>query len=486
MATEIYEGNRPKYEGHATLEMHGMAPIPEDERYGRLHRVFTVWFTPNLVPAGFFIGTLATASFVGVGFALGVVAIVVGTVVGGLLVAVLGTFGPKSGAGQIPLARLSFGKSVIVPGILQWLSTIAWDAINAIFGAEAVHILIHVPFWIGLLVILAMQGLLGLFGYEVMHMFQKWMSIVLGAMFVVVTVKVASVGNFHAAASAHGGALTGGFILMVALAASFVISWGAYASDYSRYMKVDSSRGGIFLLSLLGVSLSSIWLEILGAAAASAVASGTSAGIQKLMGGGVLGGLALVAIWIGTVSVNAMNDYSGSLALQAAGARIRRPYVAVVVTAVAFGLTMWLDTGNLTTKFENVLLFITYWVTPFAAIQMVHWWRSRGQVDARHIMDFGSLASGWEALVGLLAGFGAAVPFMDTSLFVGPASSGLLYGGDLAFYVGFVVGGVVYFAIRAAETRSSRDVAAGAPSAGVLGGTLLVPEPAPVTAPSEA
>ncbi len=360
MATEIYEGSRPTHEGHAAVEMHGMAPIPLSNRYGRLHRVFTVWFTPNLVPAGFFIGTLATASFVGVGFAWGVVAIVVGTLVGGLLVSVLGTYGPRTGSGQLPLARLSFGKSVVLPGLLQWLSTIAWDAINAIFGAEAIHILVHVPFWLGLLIVLVMQGLLGLFGYEVMHTFQKWMSLVLGAMFVAVTVKVVSVGNFHAASTAHGGDLVGGFVLMATLAASFVVSWGAYASDYSRYMEPGTSRLSIFVLTLAGVSLSSIWVEILGLAAASAVVQDTSAGIQHLMGGGVLGGLALVAIWIGTVSVNAMNDYSGSLALQAAGARVKRPYVAVVVTVVAFALTLWLHSGNLATKFENVLLFVTY------------------------------------------------------------------------------------------------------------------------------
>jgi len=455
--TEIYEGNRPRYEGHATLEMHGMAPIPEAERYGRLHRVFTVWFTPNLVPAGFFIGTLATASFVGVGFSLGVTAIVVGTLIGGLLVAVLGTWGPRTGLGQLPVGRLSFGKSIALPGTLQWLSTIAWDAINAIFGAEAIHILIHVPFWVGLLIVLVMQGILGLFGYEVMHLFQKWMSIVLGAMFVAVTVKVASVGDWHTAATAHGGNLAGGFILMVTLSASFVISWGAYASDYSRYMKPDSSRAGIFFLSLAGVSLSSIWVEILGLAAASAVAQSTSGGIDHLMGGGVLGGMAMVAIWIGTVSVNAMNDYSGSLALQAAGARIRRPYVAVVVTALAFALTLWLHTGNLTSKFEEVLLFVTYWVPPFAAIQIVHWWRHRGRVDPAGVLDYSALPAGWDALVAELVGFGAAVPFMDTTLFVGPASSSWLHGGDIAFYVGFVVGGLVYFVIRLVETGSVRE-----------------------------
>jgi NCS1 family nucleobase:cation symporter-1 len=340
----------PSSEGEYVLEMHGMAPIPLDNRYGRLHRVFTVWFTPNLVPAAFFIGTLVTASYIGLGFWLGVVAIVVGTVFGGLLVSILCTWGPRTGVGQLPLARLPFGKTVLLPGMLQWLSTIAWDAINAIFGAEAIHILIHVPFWVGLAIVLVLQGVLGLFGYEIMHLFEKWMSIVLGLMFVIITIKIVDIGNFHAASTAHGAALVGGFLLMATIAASFVVSWAAYASDYSRYMKPDTSRQAIFWLTLAGVAISSIWIEILGLAAASLIVNDTSAGIQQLVGGGILGAVALVAIVIGTVAVNAMNDYSGSLALQATGARIRRPYVAIVVTVLAFVLTLWLHEGSLATK----------------------------------------------------------------------------------------------------------------------------------------
>jgi len=453
----IYEGAMPSQEGETSLEMHGMAPIPQHNRYGRLHRVFTVWFTPNLVPAGFFIGTLATASFIGVGFWLGVVCIVLGTMAGGLLVATMSTWGPVTGVGQIPLARLTFGKTIVVPGVLQWMSTIAWDAINAIFGAQAIHILIHVPFWLGLLIVLAMQGVLGLFGYEMMHLFQKWMSLVLGAMFIAITVKLASIGNWHAPATAHGANLVGGFILMTTISASFVISWGAYASDYSRYMKPDASRQKIFWLSLAGVSLSSIWIEILGLAAAALAVNATSGGIQHLLGGGVLGGLALVAIWIGTVSVNAMNDYSGSLALQAAGARIKRPYIAVIVTAAAFFLTLWLNTGTLATKFQNVLLFATYWVTPFAAIQIVDWWRHRALMDVTDIVEFNSLHTRWDALVALIIGFLAAIPFMNTSLLVGFVTSRWLHGGDLAFPVGFVVGGAVYALLRYVQTKSSRD-----------------------------
>jgi NCS1 family nucleobase:cation symporter-1 len=455
--SNIYQGAMPSREGETVLEMHGMAPIPQHNRYGRLHRIFTVWFTPNLVPAGFFIGTLGTASYIGVGFALGVVCIVIGTVFGGLLVSILGTWGPVTGVGQIPLARLTFGKTVIIPGALQWLSTIAWDAINAIFGAQAIHILIHVPFWIGLLIILAMQGVLGFFGYEVMHLFAKWMSFVLGALFIIITVKLINVGNWHAPASAHGGPLVGGFILMTTISASFVISWGAYASDYSRYMRHDTSRQKIFWLTLAGVSLSSIWIEILGLAAASLVVQSTSGGIQHLLGGGLLGGAAMVSIWIGTVSVNAMNDYSGSLALQAAGARIRRPYIAVIVTVIAFFLTLWLNTGDMAAKFENVLLFATYWVPAFAAIQMVDWWRHRAVMDVSHIIEFNSLHTRLDALIAMGIGFAASIPFMDTSIFIGWASSHWLFYGDIAFVVGFVVAGVAYFLLRLASTKSVRE-----------------------------
>src|SRR5262249_23306809 len=153
------------------------------------------------------IGTLATASFVGVGFKLGVTAIVIGTVIGSLPAAYMCSWGPRTGVAQLPLARIPFGKTVVAPGLLMWLSTIAWDAINGIFGAQALQLLFHVRFWLGLLIILALQGVIGVFGYEVLHTYQKWMSVVLGVMFVILTVKIASVGDFSAPATAHGPAL---------------------------------------------------------------------------------------------------------------------------------------------------------------------------------------------------------------------------------------------------------------------------------------
>src|SRR2546430_12144719 len=160
----------PTREGDLRIEAHGFEPIPDSARYGSVSRVFTVWFTPNLVPAAFFIGTLVTLDFLKLGFFTSLLAIVVGNIVGSFFVALLSTMGPKLGLAQMPAARLPFGKSIVVPGLLNWLSTIGWDGINSIFGAYAITILIPaVPFWLALLVIVLCQGALGIFGYEAIH-----------------------------------------------------------------------------------------------------------------------------------------------------------------------------------------------------------------------------------------------------------------------------------------------------------------------------
>jgi NCS1 family nucleobase:cation symporter-1 len=68
------------------------------------------------------------------------------------------------------------------------------------------------------------------------------------------------------------------------------------------------------------------------------------------------------------------------------------------------------------------------------------------------LMDFRRLVTGWSAMTALVVGFTAMVPFMDTGLVVGPAAKAL-DGADISFYVGFVVGALVYWPLRKIETR---------------------------------
>jgi nucleobase:cation symporter-1, NCS1 family len=440
----------PTREGDMTIEGHGIDPIPTEGRYGSVGRVFTVWFSPNLVPAAFAIGTLAAASFIGLGWWAGLAAIVIGNIISAAVVGVLAAMGPRSGMAQIPASRLPFGKTIVVPGVINWLSTIAWDAINAFFGAYAIDVLTGgaIPFPVSLLIVIVCQAALSIVGYEAIHTFEKWAAIALFVLFAVVTIAAAPKMDF---ALANGsGASLGTFVLMTTIAGSFNFAWALYASDYTRYLPSSAPASRVFLWTFLGLGLSATWLEVLGLAVTNALGNSTADAthqINTIVGGGVVGALAMVAIFFGTVAVNAMNDYTGSLSLLAAGVRIWRPLSAGIVGVLSFGATLYLYYGNFQSTFENYLLLITYWIGPWAAIVLVDWRLRGARFDTRRVADFARLPSGRNGLIALVVGFVVSIPFFNQTLYVGPVANAL-GGADVTYVVGFVVAGLLYWALE--------------------------------------
>src|SRR2546430_469981 len=328
---------------------------------------------------GVFTGSLAIVF--GLGFWLGLLAMVIGTVLGSLPVAYLSTWGPRTGTGQLPASRMAFGATVVLPAIVQWLSSIAWDGLVGLFGGEALATLLHIPFWLGVLIVLALQGAVGIFGYELIHRVEAVMTVVLVVTFAVLTIKLLS-GSHQIVTppTVHHGALAGSFVLEVTVALSLAISWASYASDYSRYLPASTPRKPVFWYSLGGIVLGYICIQAIGIAGAKALGAETAEGVRSVMVGGFLGGLALVVIALASVGSNAMNDYSGSLALQTVGVRVRRPVSALVVTVIAFFLILWMHGGGTGVPVQNRFLFVGYWIPAFVAIVTVDWlYRLRGR-----------------------------------------------------------------------------------------------------------
>ena len=165
----------------------------------------------------------------------------------------------------------------------------------------------------------------------------------------------------------------GAFVLEVTIAFSLAISWASYAADFSRYLPADSSTVKVFGYSFAGIVTAYLFVQGIGIAAADVLSEQTAAGVRSVMGGGVLGAIALLAIALASIGSSAMNDYSGSLALQTIGVRVRRPVSAVVVTVLAFPLIMWLHSGDTASRFEDVLLLVGYWIPAFVAIVVIDW-----------------------------------------------------------------------------------------------------------------
>lgn len=454
LTAAVFTGHRPTAAGDLSVETHGIAPIPETERYGRPGRMFTVWFAPQITITGVFTGTLAIT--LGLGFWLGLLAMTIGTVIGSLTVAYLCTWGPRTGTAQLPNARMAFGPTVVLPAALQWVSSVAWDGLVGLFGGEALAALLGIPFPVAVLIVLALQGAVGFFGYELIHRVQAVLTVVLFATFVVFAVKLVAGHDVITAPTVHGADLAGAFVLEVTIALSLAISWASYAADFSRYLPAQSPPLRVFAFSFAGLVAAYLFVQGIGIAGADLLSDQTAEGIRSVMGGGVLGAVALLAIALASVGSSAMNDYSGSLALQTLGVRVRRPVSAVVVTVLAFALIMWLhagDAGTRITRFTDVLLLVGYWIPAFVAIVVVDW---SLRVDGRRSFNPATEPTAGPdaaaAVVVFVAAYAAAIPFMNTSLIQGPVAHAW-HGADIAYFVNFAVALVLYGGWRLTSLR---------------------------------
>ena len=451
-----FTGRRPSGAGDLSVETHGIAPIPEDQRYGSPARLFTVWFAPQVNMTGVFTGALAIV--LGLGFWLGLLAMVIGTVLGSLVVGYLSTWGPRTGAGQLPNSRMAFGGGVVLPAVLQWLGTIAWDALVGLFGGEALSVLLGIPFWIAVLIVLGVQGAAGFFGYEVIHRMQAVLTVVLFTTFVVFAVKLVGGHQIVTPASVHGADLAGAFVLEVTIAFSLAVSWASYAADFSRYLPADSSRARVFGFTFAGIVLAYIFIQGIGVAAGAVVSEQTAEGVRSVMGGGLLGGLALLIIALASIGSGVMNDYSGSLALQTIGVRVRRPVSAVIVTALAFPLILWLHGDDTASRFQNVLLLVSYWIPAFVSVVVIDWLlRNRGRASINPAEEPTDRLDAAAALIVFVLAYAAAIPFMNTSLIEGPVARAL-HGADIAYFVNLLVAAVLYGGYRLLRGRSTASV----------------------------
>jgi NCS1 family nucleobase:cation symporter-1 len=432
-----FSGHRPRAVGDLSVETHGIAPIPEDQRYGTPGRLFTVWFAPQVNMTGLFTGTLAT--LLGLGFWRALLAMTIGTVLGTLVVAYLSTMGPRTGAGQLPNSRMAFGSGVVLPGVLQWLGSIAWDAMAGLFGAQALAVLLGMPFWIAAMAVLGAQGAAGFVGYELIHRMQAVLTVVLFAMFVVFAVRLVGGHGVFTRPSVGGADLTGAFILEITIAFSAAVGWATYAADFSRYLPANSSGIRVIGFSFAGMVLGYFFVEGIGIAAGNVVADQTAAGMRTVIGGGLLGGLALVVIVLASIGAAAMAVYSGSLALQTIGVRVRRTVSTGIVTAVAFALVLWLQAADTAARFQDVLLLVSYWIPAFVAVVIVDWLiRTRGRMTVNPAKESTDRVDAIAALVAFVLAYAVAIPFMNTSLIEGPIAKAW-HGADIAYFVNLLV-----------------------------------------------
>ena len=143
-------------------------PVPAAQKTMPLDKVFWSHFSPNLGPGGWVTGALL--SHMGLDFATGVAALVLGNVLGALPVACAAAIGPATGLTQMEASRRALGRlGVRPPAFLNWIYCVGWDAVNNVPAATALVALLvtcglHAPFWLALAVLAGVQMAASIYG----------------------------------------------------------------------------------------------------------------------------------------------------------------------------------------------------------------------------------------------------------------------------------------------------------------------------------
>jgi NCS1 nucleoside transporter family len=439
------------------VEPGGVEFIPLADRHGRPRQLLRTWTSPNLEFATVLVGVLAVSAF-GVSFWPAVLGIVVGNVLGATAHGFLSARGPGYGVPQMVLSRAGFGfwGNVLPAGLNAITAGVGWFAVNSVSGAFALNALTKLPLVTCLVIIVAVQLVVAFFGHNLVQAFERYALVFLGIVFAISSVVLLAKTNPGAHPTGGPGGL-GGFLITVGASFGYAAGWTPYASDYTRYLPKSSGKLATGLSAGLGVFLSCVILEVVGAA--SVTAGGTSqdnptgAFVGQLPH--VLADLTLLAIALGAISANVLNVYSGAMSFLTVGIRLpltlRRALVAVVFGVIGF-FVAWSGLSDAGTKYTNFLLLIAYWIGPGLGVFFADQLLRRGRrVDE---LLYAKWHQSWAGPIAMLVGIGVSVwLFSNQTEYTGVVPSHVSAVGDITFLVGFLLAGLLYAGLRPLLSR---------------------------------
>src|ERR1700737_4736808 len=427
-------------------EPYSIEHIPFAERHGHSRQLLWLWLAANLTIADYAIGFVPVALGLSVGLAI--LALALGNILGGLVLAWSAAMGPAAGYPQMFIGRRAFGRvGGYIPAALNWLSTAGWFTVNTILGAFAIQLLLPgLTFWVAAAILVVVQTLLVVYGHNVIQEFERYMVLILGLLFTIATVIALTHGSTIAAWHPKPIASTLTlFAIVLAASFSYIMSWSPYASDYSRYLPEITSRSYIAIYVFAGAVVASFLTEVVGMLVAI-LAPGAStpiAALKTAMGG--FGVFAVIASILGATPSNELNLYSNTMSAKVLDIRLPRWQLAIIGAAVGFIVAL-IGYQNFTNNYINFLVVLDYWIMPWLAIVLLDFYVFKH----REPMGF-SEAPSWNrnGVIAWVVGLVVSLLFISEQFQVfGLKAHGPLAGwfgdADFGYFIGFIVAGVVY------------------------------------------
>lgn len=427
------------------IETQGLMPVTAEAAHGQPRALFGLWMAANIEFATLTTGALATGVF-GLSGVSALVAIVIGNLIGGLVLAAFATYGVQYGVPQMIQGAAWFGRlGNRLPSGLNAFGGFSWFAVNTIIGGYALTTLLHTPLIPDIVGLCVVQVAIAFVGHDLIQTAEKYFFPVLVLIFLIFTAIVAThIAALPAATPkllGNVGGQSGAFILTVSVIVSYVLGWIPYSSDYTRYLSHlgdrEAVQKSVFRNVFAASMISCIWMEALGAVIGASVNLAHPSDLFTPWLPGWFKLPLIIAIIIGTISANILNIYSAALSALAVGLRLKQ-YQAAIATGLLGTVISVLAATNFIKDYESFLFFLGYWAAPWAAIVFT------GHMTKR----VSRLPNASAGFVAWIIGIAASVPFFNQyPLFVGPMANAYPGLGDISFAVGACVAIIAYLVL---------------------------------------
>jgi nucleobase:cation symporter-1, NCS1 family len=451
----------------ALIEIRSIDYIPEAERHGGLASQFTLWLAANLQITAIVTGALAVVFGGDVLWSL--VALFVGQVIGGAVMALHAAQGPQLGLPQMISSRVQFGVyGAILPIVAVCLMYIGFSASGCVLAGQATSQLLGVGEAAGIVIFASLIVVVTLFGYRIIHVLGRVASVVGVVVFLYMFGRLFATHDVAALLTNRHFSLSQ-FLLAMSLSASWQIAFGPYVADYSRYLPRDTSVLRVFaavgLGSLIGSQVSMTFGVFAAALAGKQFEHHEVEYIVGLGSSGLAASLLYLGIAFGKVTVTSLNAYGSFMSLATMVSAFRRGlripashrFIYIVAMVAISALLALTGRHSFLKAFEAFILCLLAVFTPWSAINLVDYYCfTRSRYDVPALSDPNGRYGRWNitGIVIYLVGILVQVPFLDTAFYTGPLVDPL-GGVDISWIVGLLVPGVLYYLLgRASQQRA--------------------------------
>lgn len=311
-----------------------------------------IWFGAGVSLAEILTGTY----FAPLGFGKGVLAIIIGHIIGCMMLFLAGVIGGKTRRSAMETVKMSFGeKGGIFFSFLNVLQLVGWTAIMIYDGALAANGVLHTGRWVWCLVIGALIILWIVIGITNLG---KINTVAMAALFILTLVLSRVIFGDGSVAGAGGDAMT--FGAAVELSVAMPLSWLPLISDYTREAEKPFAATAV---SVVVYSLVSIFMYVIGMGAALITGEYDIAQIMLKTGFGIVG---LVIIIFSTVTTTFLDAYSAGVSSVSISEKINEKWAAIIVTVIGTVAAIVYPMDNIT----NFLYLIGSVFAPMIAVQI--------------------------------------------------------------------------------------------------------------------